>query len=61
MSRLSTDLLYALRHLRRSPGSALTAVITLALDIGVTTTMYCIVRGTLQAPSPIQVPRTDPS
>jgi FtsX-like permease family len=41
------DLRYTLRQLRRSPGFALTAVITPALGIGATTAMYSILRSTL--------------
>ncbi len=52
MSNTLTGLRYTLRQLRRSPGFALTAMITLALSIGATTAMYSFVRSTLLAPLP---------
>ena len=52
MSSPLTDLRYSLRQLRRSPGFATTAMLTLALGIGATTAVYSIVRGTLLAPLP---------
>jgi predicted permease len=52
LSTLRQDATFAVRQFRRSPGFAITAVLTLALGIGATTTIFSLVDGILLRPLP---------
>jgi len=56
MHTLLHDARYAIRLLRRSPGFAGTAMLTLALAIGVNTAIFSAVKGVLIAPLPYPDP-----
>jgi predicted permease len=61
MNRLANDVRYAFRQFRRAPGFAFTAVLTLALGIGASSAIFCLIEGLwlhpLHVPHPGQLVR----
>src|SRR5258708_39944039 len=56
MDTILQDLRYAVRTLKRMRGVAIVAIITLALGIGATTTMFSVVHAALLRPPPFTKP-----
>jgi putative ABC transport system permease protein len=56
IQQIVQDLRYALRQLRRTPGFALTAVLTLALGVGATTAIFTLIYQVMLRPLPVKAP-----
>src|SRR4029078_13599495 len=56
MERVLHDVRQAIRALRRSPGFTVTAVLTVALGVGVPTAMFTVVDGVVLRPLPYPAP-----
>src|ERR1700743_3236594 len=56
LERLQQDLRHAIRQVRKTPGFALTVVLTLAIGIGANLAVFRVLRGVLFAQLPITQP-----
>jgi hypothetical protein len=50
------DLRYALRLIRRAPGAAMVALLTIAVGVGANAAIFSIIRAVLLAPPPFRNP-----
>ena len=53
LANIGRDGAFAWRLLKRSPGFAVAAVVTLALGLGANTAIYSVIRGVLLRPAPL--------
>src|SRR5437899_8102115 len=56
MGTLVQDVKYGLRMLAKNPGFTVVAILTLALGIGINSTIFSLARGMLLAPPPVLDP-----
>jgi len=53
LEQIARDVRFGLRQLRRSPGFAITAILTLALGLGANTAVFSLINGLLLRPLPV--------
>jgi hypothetical protein len=58
LESVGRDVMYALRQLRRSPGFAATAVVTLALGIGANIVVFSVLNAVLLHPLDVRDPQS---
>lgn len=56
MNRFLQDIRFAIRQVQRAPGFATTAVLTLALSVGVATAVFCVIDAVILRPLPYAQP-----